>query len=106
MALADVVFTTSVGFHIFNYKVCRVFLFFFLPRVRILQRGHDHANLHVPVKGYGVRSTSCLNNNARLQYFIIKGKLSVTAEFVVLLRDYAFSNNSVKMIVPMPDVVI
>ncbi len=79
------------------------FFCFFFGQGRILQRGHDHASLPMPVKGYGVRSTSCSNNNAGLQYFIVKGKLSVIAEFVVLLRDYAFSNNGVKMIVPMPD---
>jgi hypothetical protein len=57
----------------------------------------------MPVKGYDVGSTSCFNNNAALQYFIVKGKWSVTAEFVVLFSNCAFFNNSVKMIVPMPD---
>jgi len=69
-----------------------------------MQRGHDHTNVPMPVKGYDVGSTSCFNNNnAGLQYVIVKGKWSVTAEFVVLFRDCAFFNNSVKMIVPMPD---
>jgi hypothetical protein len=58
----------------------------------ILQRGHDHTNVPIPVKGYGVRSTSCLNI-AGLQYFNVKGKCSITAEFVVLISDYAFFNN-------------
>jgi hypothetical protein len=58
----------------------------------------------MPVKGYDVRSTTCLNNNiVGLQYFIVKGKWLVTAEFVVLFGNYAFFNNGVKMIVPMPD---
>lgn len=61
VAPADVVFTTSVGFDIFNCEVCRVFCFF--CQVCILQRGPDHINVPMPVKGYDVRSTSCLNNN-------------------------------------------
>jgi len=60
----------------------------------------------MPVKDYDVRSTSCFNNNnnAGLQYFIVRGKWSVTAEFVALFSDCALFNNGVKMIVPiMPD---
>jgi len=60
VAPADVVFTTSVCFDIFNCEVCRVFFFF---QVCILQRGHDNINVPMPMKGYDVRSTSCLNNN-------------------------------------------
>ncbi len=101
MAPAAVVFTTSVGFDIFNCEVCRVF---FSCQGCILQRGHDHTNVPMTVKGYAVGSTSWFNtNNAGLQYFIVKGKWSVTAEFVVLFSNCELFNNGVKMIVPMPD---
>jgi hypothetical protein len=56
------------------------FFFFFSRQGCILQRGHDHTNMPMPVKGYDVRYTSCFNNNnAGLQYFIVKGKWLVTA---------------------------
>jgi hypothetical protein len=72
-------------------KFAEFFLFFF-GQGCILQRGHDHTNVPMPVKGYDGGSTSCFNNNnnAGLQYVIVKGKWSVTAEFVVLFRDCIF----------------
>jgi hypothetical protein len=92
---------------VLTFSTTKFTKFFFFCQGCILQRGHDHTNVPMPVKGYDVGSTSYFNdnnNNAGLQYFIVKEKWLVTVEFVVLFSYCAFFNNGVKMIVPMPDV--
>jgi hypothetical protein len=55
-------FYNFCGFWHFQLRSLQSFSFF--CQVCILQRGPNHINVPMPVKGYDVRSTSCLNNNA------------------------------------------
>jgi hypothetical protein len=92
-------FYNFCGFWHFQLQSLQSFLFF--CQVCILQRGPDHINVPMLLKGYDVRSTSCLNNNAG--HKLCSHLCPLTAEFVELFSDSAFFNNGVKMNVRMPD---
>jgi len=55
-------FYNFCGFWHFQLPNLQSFLFLF--QACILQSGPDHINVPMPVKGYDVGSTSCVNNNA------------------------------------------
>jgi len=80
-------FYNFCGFWHFQLRSLQCFLCF--CQVCILQRGHDHINVPLPVKGYDVRSTSCLNNNAGPQ--TLQSPLSFNCRVcAVVLRQWIF----------------
>ncbi len=60
-------FYNFCGFWHFQLQSLQSFLFF--CQVCILQRGPNHINVPMPVKGSDVRCRSCLNNNAGPQTY-------------------------------------